>query len=542
MKLAPIITRMFSHVRNSYALDPRSLAVFRIAVALVVLLDLIRRFPMSFTMYSDAGLLPRKDAIPALSQFRWSALFSSGSPEFVNAFFVIGFIAAIAMIFGWKTRLATIVLWVVVVSIQVRNQHLNNGGDTLMRVTLFWSMFLPLARVWSIDSSSGATDQSSRQQARSSLVSSVAAFALILQISSVYLFTAILKSGTRWREEGSALYISLGAQDLSTGPGDWVFHHAPGWILSFLTFGTLLMEFAVPIMLLLPLRSGWLRTFGVLLILSLQLGILVTMTVGLFPAISIASVIGLLPKCFWEKVVVTKPAWLRLPALTGRMDVLPDAFLPAPGQPANLLLNASVTKSKTSRRATSDNQLVHFIHQPGTTPANLKMVAGNLLAALAVMLMMGWNIQSVSSYSMPDALRNATISAGLNQKWSMFAPNPQAASVWYVVEGELTTGEKVDLFAALYSGDVSSRTEVIWDQSASVVNQDKYWRKYFSSIRDKETPMLRFAAYACRTWNAENSGDDRLVRLTFNRGVSRTLQSSERAEPVYTELGSWNCR
>lgn len=542
MKLMTILSRFRDHLFNSYALDPRSLAVFRIAVGLVVLVDLIRRFQHSLALYSDAGMLPRADAIPSLGQYRWSLLFSSGSPEFTSAIFLIGMVSAVAMILGWKTRFATILLWVILFSIQTRNHHLSSGADTLIRVSMFWAMFLPLGKMWSLDRYLAPRQkQPSDSNSNVGTFASVATFALILQTASVYLFTAIMKDGPRWTEEGTALYYALGARDLSTGLGEWVFQNVPESILTSLTYGTLLLEFAVPILILLPLRSGWVRTVGVLLIVSLQLGILATMTVGLFPAISIASAIGILPKWFWENVVARVPFRFygsRLQAKFPNVSTTLGGLMPQP-RSERVLAHDSPRAGESA--LASDGQRMHFVNAPHVDRSRISTILGNSLAALSIVLMMAWNVQSVSSYESPQPIRNAAIATGLYQTWSMFAPGPQMSSIWFVAEGELESGEVVDLMIPMFEDDVSLRNPVVWDQSEDMVMKDKYWRKYFHAIRGRDTESLRFAAYSCRTWNAENAGEDRLKHVTLTRAYARTLPDRERAEPVYDQLGSWTC-
>lgn len=543
MKLIPIVTWVKEKLHNAYSVDTRSLALFRVAVGLVILIDLARRFQHATTFYSDAGVLPRKDVIPILGQYRWSVLFANGSPEFVYAVFLTGFVAAIAMILGWKTRIATILLWIILISLQTRNHHLNSGADTLMRVTLFWAMFLPLGRMWSLDNQLGE----SRQERVSSgnqggIVASVATFGLILQIACTYVFTAILKDGPRWRDEGTALYYALGARDLSTGLGDWVFRNGPDAILTLLTFGTLLMEYAVPIMLLLPLRSGWLRTIGVLLIFSLHVGILATMTVGLFPVISVASAMGILPTWFWEKVMVRIPIRVSAPSIRRNL-----ARIALPLQPLSPIHDSGAMAGRFSQNPSTstgsrDNQLLHFVQRPQIiSRSGLQTVVGNVLAAFAIVLVLGWNIQTVSAFVVPEPFRKITTTTGLYQQWSMFAPGPQMSSIWFVVEGELESGDKVDVLIPIYKDDVSIRQSVTWDQSEDMNMKNKYWRKYFHAIRGKETEMLRFAAYSCRTWNAQNSGEERLTRVTLTRAHAVTLPDGMRAEPVYDQLGSWRC-
>lgn len=539
MKPSVIISCLKAYLHNAYGIDPRSLALLRISVGLVILFDLVQRFRHGTAFYSDAGVLPRRDAMSGISQFRWSVLFANGTSEFINFVFVVGFLAAFAMILGWRTRIATAILWVIVLSLQARNAHLSSGADTLMRVTLFWAMFLPLGRTWSLDEYVSRSDEGeSNQSSRFRIVSSIATFGLIFQVACVYLFTAIQKDGPRWREDGTALYYALGARDVSSNLGDWIFRNVPESVLMYLSFGSLLIEFAIPLMLILPLKSGWLRTVGVFLIVSLHVGIGLTLTVGLFPAISIASALGVLPRSFWESMPARLPVWATL----GRFGQHLSGSLSAEKlrNPAASTHPAPQTTSLATNTP-HDAHVLHFLHAPPNSRSQMSSLFGNVGAALAIVVVLAWNIQSVSGYSTTPTMRQAAIGTGLYQNWSMFAPGPQSATIWFVVEGTLESGEKVDLLIPMYDDDVSLRQSVVWDQSDDLVLKDKYWRKYFQAIRGNKTHSQRFAAYTCRTWNADNTGGERLESLTLTRGVSPTKTNGERADPTFDELGSWNC-
>lgn len=534
-KLTMIISWSHSRLHKISCIDARSLALFRVALGIVVLLDLVQRSKHALTHYSDAGVYSRTDAFASLDPFRWSILFANGTARFAEMVFWVGIIATIAMILGWKTRLATILVWVIVVSVQTRNSHLNSGADTLIRLSLFWGMLLPLGTVWSLDHFAARPDRRvANGSVRSTSISSVATLGLILQVASVYLFTAILKDGPRWREDGSALYFALGARDVSSDVGDWIFRTAPDTLLATLTFGSLIGEFAVPLMLLLPIRSGWLRTLGVFLIVSLHLAIITTMTVGLFPLISIASAIALLPTWFWDTLVarVHLPVWLS----RAKLKVVGVGFAERSSDPV-----PSLSRNGAGFGVATGNRNLHFILSPRPSRLPFAAIAINLLAAMAILVMLLWNIQTVSSYQVSPEVRRIALSTGLYQTWSMFAPGPQTATIWFVVEGELSSGDKIDLLLPLNSGDLGLRQPVVWDQSGEIQLKDKYWRKYFHAINGRDNDSRKFAAYACRTWNKTHQGDERLRAVRLTRGVSVTQENGMRGAPKYSQMGSWTC-
>jgi len=405
-----------------------------------------------------------------------------------------------------------------------------------MRMSLFWGMFLPLGSEWSVDRFLNDRTQG-RKIASVSGITSLASFALILQCAYVYLFTALQKNGVMWRNDHNAVYYALGARDLTSNFGEQLFLQAPSWFFSIFTVATLLVEFAVPMLLLLPIRMSFLRLVAVILVISLHLGIAATMEVGLFPLISIASILVVLPSRVWESNIFRKiyqshfRRWMdygneRLDAESanlstglGRVDNSPsvDHEIAPTGGTIYLITNGRM-----------DNRLT-------------RTLCRNLAIGTCVALMTMWNVATVSSYSLPEPMRQLSVATGIYQDWSMFSPNPQLNTVWFVAAGQSESGEQFDVLTPIRSGDMSIRQPVVLDQSDNIQNYDKYWRKYFHAIRNRDSDSLAFAGYVCRAWNAENSGNDRLKSVTLTRASSRTLTNSERAEPVYEIVGTWNC-
>lgn len=520
MKPGLVATTVVKHFRESYALDYRSLAVYRVLVALIVLADLVTRFGDATTLYSDAGILPRTSAIPILATDRWSLLFLQGSPEYVHVFIVIGIVAAAMMLVGWRTRTATIILWVVVVSLQARNNHVAYGADTLIRLTLFWGMFLPLGAMWSFD-------RQHKPHPATNAVASLATFGLLVQNAYMYVFTAMLKEGPHWRQDNDAVYYALGMRDLSTWLGEWIFLNAPASIFTAMTIGTLWMEFAVPIMLLMPLRAPWLRIIAIAIVLVLHLGIGSIMSVGLFPAISIASILVVLPSGFWRYALNT--------GLLRRVRRL---------SPGTLVHGSDDSQLEVGDRRpimTMDRHVLRFQNAAVPDSARISRYIVSAVCALSIFIGLLWNISTVSSFDLPDPLRRTAVATGLYQNWGMFAPDPRPVSRWFIVEGDTASGDNVDLMVPLMESDYSLRQPPVWDQSDNVLLQSEHWRKYFFAISSRENDGLKMAGYICRNWNAENSGDDRLETVRFTVASSATLPNNERAEPAYQQVGLWFC-
>ena len=181
-------------------------------------------------------------------------------------------------------------------SIQWRNYLVGYSADELLRLLLFWSMFLPLGACWSVDRLRGAVPDPP-----STRVLSVATAGLFLQIAFVYWFTALLKTGPEWRVDGTALYYALSAKQLVTPIGAYLLQFPD--LLKVLTFGTLAVEIVAPLLLFSPFFTVPARIAGIIGIVGLHVGISMTLAVGYFPWIGAACMVCFLPSWFWDTLV-----------------------------------------------------------------------------------------------------------------------------------------------------------------------------------------------------------------------------------------------
>jgi hypothetical protein len=123
----------------------------RIGVGIVLLLDLFIRSLSIKAFFTDAGVLP----INVLKEFNWSPVYFSfhtlsGELWWQIVLFIINAICIILLIVGYRTRVFTFICWVFLTSIQNRNPFILQGGDDLLRILLFWALFLPWGERYSI--------------------------------------------------------------------------------------------------------------------------------------------------------------------------------------------------------------------------------------------------------------------------------------------------------------------------------------------------------------------------------------------------------
>ena len=200
-------------------LDYRSLAIMRIGISLIVLLDLYVRSWHLHEFYTDAGVLP----IPASLYLQekagtayWSVHYISGSYNFNAMLFGLSAIFALLLLLGWHTRTFTFLSWLILTSLQNRQEFVLNGGDLLLRLTLFWSIFLPLGRKFSLDSC--VKRYRNKWTGNDVEFISMASVAWLFQFSAMYIFSFGLKFGVTWWE-GTAVSAALQQEQFLTQSG-----------------------------------------------------------------------------------------------------------------------------------------------------------------------------------------------------------------------------------------------------------------------------------------------------------------------------------
>ena len=150
---------LFAIVDQLFGIDTRSLALFRVGLSLVLLTELVVRARNLMAFYTDQGIMPRSFIIENTQNlWSFSLHLASGSAYFEAFLFFCAISAAVALLVGYKTRLATFMSWLLLASLFVRNPEVQSSGDILMLMLLFWGMFLPLNLHWSVDRARATND------------------------------------------------------------------------------------------------------------------------------------------------------------------------------------------------------------------------------------------------------------------------------------------------------------------------------------------------------------------------------------------------
>src|SRR5581483_5070309 len=285
---------MWNRLREVFAIDLRTLVLLRVCLASLILVDLICRSTQLTDHYTDWGILPRQ-ALLSIAGWRASLHLATGSTAGQVTLFLIAALFAIALLVGYRTRLMTFLSWVMLMSLQARNPIVLHGGDLLLLSLLFWAMFLPLGTKFSVDA---ALDKSDAQVPNQHF--SAATVALLVQVMSVYFFTALLKSSPVWLPNGTAVELAMRIDHITTSVGVWMRDlHTLDRMLTYYVWG---LELIAPLLVFVPLFFPWIRVAGLVLLIAMHVGFLVCLNIGLFPAVSITSLLAFTPSLVWDKL------------------------------------------------------------------------------------------------------------------------------------------------------------------------------------------------------------------------------------------------
>lgn len=287
-----LLPRLRDGLQRRFALDVRSLAVFRIALGLVLVADAglrMRDFPL---MFAADGLFPPTlirdyfDGDPS----QWSLALAWGDTRWAAAILALEGIAGACLAAGWRTTTATVLAWIAQVSVFRRTIPAANAGDLLLSCLLFWSCFLPLGAVWSRDARRTAAEPLAAR------VYGPATVALLLQVMAVYVGAGLAKWNSSWLG-GEAIRYALSVHDHGTPLGMWL--ATADWLVAPMTWAVLGVEIVAPLVFI-----AWpaARPTIAAAFLLFHVTIWLTMSVGLFAPIGMVAWLPLLPSSLWGRV------------------------------------------------------------------------------------------------------------------------------------------------------------------------------------------------------------------------------------------------
>lgn len=473
----------FEAIRQTLGFDRRSMAVFRICLGLMILVDLLLRSQTLTAMYTDDGYFTR-DLAEAMNKLiendngvehttYWSLHHISGSYEFQVFLFWVAAVFAVMLILGAWTRVATIASWLLIASLQVRNPLILTSGDTLLKMMVFWSMFIPLGSIWSVDAWRRKKDPP-----KQSYVASVATFGMMVQLFCMYFFAGLAKWNDIWHT-GVAMEYVLRLNIYTNSLGQSLLAYPT--MLKLVTWATLWGELILPWFMFVPaliiraygvsllyIPGTALRIFLIVAFWMLHTSIAMSMDIGLFCYISMLAWLPMIPGKFWN--------WLRVPLPT----------------------RSSESHSIEAR----SNSTWHVVGK----------YAVALVCAFFVYLVVAWNIgnchHKYAIHAVPKPLRWVGLTAKIRQHFKMF-DYPPPHNPWYVYHARLRNGDEVDVMRGGKPVD-HERPESVKKTMPSL-----RWRKLHRNLVGLPIPRFRqrLADYAAENWNRNHDKEHQVIQL-----------------------------
>lgn len=516
MKVPDVAASGGSFLSARVRIDARALATFRIGVALLILADLVLRAREFSFFYTADGAVPQSVAREAAPVAVGSIFHLSSSPSVTAALFVLHGLIAVQLLLGYETKIATVLSFLFVASLDLANPLVLSHADVLFLWLLFWGIFLPLGERWSVDALHA--DREPRPA-----VSSVASALILLQMITMYAVNGYQKSRSELWANGEAAVLILGLDDMTFLLGETV-RSVP----VLLQFGGLTWHYLLVFSWLLLFLRGRARTLFVAMFVAAHASFALTVRIGAFPYVAMAGLLLFLQAQFWDESV----------ALARRLE-RPRPWLERCRHTVRAIGAAVPRRSDRFGRPR--------LPFHGSDSSN-----GALAVGLAVVLLLG----TVSLLSMgavigdergpervtdaADGVTNAANALVSQQTdWNVFAPNPRTTDRYYVFAAETTTGEQLDVY---------NDRELSYERPHDRLHKqfDTYRERfYMGRLGSTRTPDAapRLAEHICTEWDENH--DDELARITMYRideTVTReTIDDPSNRERTAVELHRHGC-
>ena len=117
-----------------FGVDLRTLALFRVSLAGVTVYDLLARLGDVRAFYTDFGVMPREWIMGTGETWRLSLHLANGETWFQTTLIGVQALLALMVLLGYRTRLATVLTFVLLGSLHNRAPMILIGGDNLIEV------------------------------------------------------------------------------------------------------------------------------------------------------------------------------------------------------------------------------------------------------------------------------------------------------------------------------------------------------------------------------------------------------------------------
>lgn len=480
---------------RTFGIDLRSLAVFRIGLGLLILLDLFGRAQTLREHYTGVGAFPRALAaeytydLPLFRIFLWS-----DAPGVQAALFAVFALLAALLVLGWRTRLVSVLVFCFLASLVRRNHFVCHTGDTWLKALTFWAMFLPLGARWSLDARAGRGATSGPRQL------DLATFGVVLQIVLFYWGAGFLKSNYGVWQRGEAVWIFTHVVEYTRPFGAWLGGFPA--LCSLLTRATLVLEIGAVFLILFPFAQARVRTLLWFVLAGFHLTLWATIHIGIFQLVCIVANTLLLPSAVWDALA---RRWPRLAAAA-----------PRPSQPPRF-------EAWTKR--------IYRASQALLVPVLVVVLVSNANTSAKAVLGKAYERDHPGLLRLPRIAEDLGRQTSMLQNWNMFTDLENLTFGWFLVLGQQEDGTVVDVLAA----EPFRALEYPQHYARFFPNHNsrRYWREL--TLPDREFLQKPMCDWLAREWQA--AGRPPLTHLAlFHVGRKPlTMREFDLVRPIATQ-------
>ena len=193
----------------------------------------------------------------AISRFPELAVLKDVSSDVLAVVYVLTMLAALALVFGWRTKGANVLTFVGFIAVVGQNPVVGGEGDNLIRLTLLWLLLMRTADRWSLDHRRWQRKMSSRVRHEEALptwlstsLHNLALAALAVQTILVYGAAGLDKISQATWQNGTALYYTMQLPEYRPFPWLSDLLSSSTIVLAIVTYTVLLVQlFFAPLLL-----------------------------------------------------------------------------------------------------------------------------------------------------------------------------------------------------------------------------------------------------------------------------------------------------
>ncbi|WP_018922919.1 DCC1-like thiol-disulfide oxidoreductase family protein [Salsuginibacillus kocurii] len=261
-------------------------SLLRIALGIITLYIYLIHYQQRYALWHDSGYLSHAEYLETTITLPFSLYAYHTSSIYFDIIFHLGIIVAILFTLGYRTGVTSLFQFVFIWSLFERNGVILDGGDNILRIVLFYFIFIASSHYFSIQPSvtrKGTLSSFPEVKKIRNLIHNLAVFACAFQLIILYFMSGIYQvMGEMW-QNGTALYYILQVEQFSM-PYAQELLSSNLYLMVFATYFSIVIKLGFPFML----WNRYTKYIAIVCMFSFHIGIMFGMGLITFSLIMIA--------------------------------------------------------------------------------------------------------------------------------------------------------------------------------------------------------------------------------------------------------------